>query len=145
MRNALALVLLLPALAGCARLGIGGRGSSGGFDLQEIATSAPVFGELIRAASVCSVPVSLTAQDRAARIEAAALLAFERQGGPQMRDQYLRSVQPPGFDPSRRGQDRSQWCGSKRLDIERADGFLSGAEGQAMAGRADNARAALSR
>ncbi|MBY0336058.1 MAG: hypothetical protein K2X11_05550 [Acetobacteraceae bacterium] len=141
MRNALALLLLLPALAGCARLG----SRAGSYDLQELATSAPIFGELIRAAATCGVPVSLTAQDRAARIEQAALLAYEQQGGAAMRDQYLRSVQPPAFDPARRGQDRAQWCGTKRLDIERADGFLSGAEGQAMAGRADNARAALSR
>ncbi|WP_160119522.1 hypothetical protein [Rhodovarius lipocyclicus] len=146
MHRILPLLLILPALAGCSRVSSilpGGSSGQRGYDLQELTVSSPIFGEIIRAAAVCQMPVSLTAQDRAARIEAAALLAFARQGGDAARNQYLASVQPPNFDPARRGQDRSQYCGQKRLDIERADTFLNGAEGQSLAERADNARRAL--
>jgi hypothetical protein len=141
------IALLLTTLGGCSRFsGIFSRsGGSGGYDLAELTVSAPVFGEIIRAAAACSVPVSLTAQDRAARIEGAALLAFARQGGEAARNQYLASVQPPNFNPAQRGRDRSAWCGGKRVDIERADTFLNSDEGTQLAQRADNARAALSR
>ena len=146
MRPALALMLLLPALAGCSRIGsiLPGRSSSA-YDMQELSVSAPVFGEIIRAAATCAVPMSLTAQDRGARIEGAALLGFQRQGGEAMRNQYLASVQPPTFNPTQRGRDRSGYCSGKRIDIERADTFLNGAEGEAMARRADAATRALSR
>ena len=140
----LALLLLLPALAGCSRI-FPGRSGSTAYDLSELTVSAPVFGEIIRAAAVCGVPVSLTAQDRAARIENAALLAFARQGGEEARNQYLASVQPPSFNPSQRGRDRSAFCGQKRVDIERADTFLNSEGGTAMTQRAEAARAALSR
>ena len=139
MRMFLPLLLILPVLAGCSRLGIGRSSSS--FDTQELAVSAPVFGEIIRAAAVCGVPMSLTAQDRGARIEGAALLAFQRQGGDAMRNQYLASVQPPNISP----RDRSGYCAGKRVDIERADTFLTGAEGEALARRADTATRSLSR
>ena len=144
----LPLILLLPVLAGCARLGSIFPSRSGGstsFDAQELSVSAPVFGEIIRAAAVCGVPMSLTAQDRGARIEGAALLGFQREGGDAMRNQYLASVQPPAFNPAQRGRDRSGYCGPKRVDIERADTFLTGAEGEALARRADAATRALSR
>ncbi len=99
-----------------------------------------MVGELVRAAAVCGVPVSITAQDRAARIEAAALEIAVRDGGMQARDTYLRSVQPPSFDPRRRGQDRAQYCNPKRLDVERMDGFLSGADGATLTQRAEAIR-----
>lgn len=150
MPRIIPLLLVLPLLAGCSTMRslnpFGGSGSSGtasGYDLQELVTSAPVFGELVRAAGACQVPVSLSSQDRAARIEQAALVAIRRQGGEAAWNQYLQSVQPPPADPRRRGQDRAAWCGGKRLDIERADSFLAGAEGQRLAERADNARRAL--
>ena len=41
----------------------------------------------------------------------------------QARDTYLRSVQPPQFDPRQRGRDRAAYCNPKRIDIERMDGF----------------------
>jgi hypothetical protein len=148
MRMIVPLLLLLPALVGCSRISsiLPGRGGgSTTFDAQELSTSAPVFGELIRAAAVCGVPMSLTAQDRGARIEGAALLGFQRQGGDAMRNQYLASVQPPAFNPAQRGRDRSGYCGPKRVDIERADTFLNGTEGEALARRADAATRALSR
>ncbi len=150
MRKILPLLLILPVLAGCSTMRSlnpfgGGSGGAQGYDLQELVTSAPVFGELVRAASVCGVPVSLSAQDRAARIEGAALIAIRAQGGESAWNQYLQSVQPPAVDPRRRGQDRAAWCGTKRLDVERADSFLAGAEGQRLAERADNARRALAR
>ena len=139
MRKLLPLLLILPVLAGCSRLGLGRSTSS--FDTQELAVSAPVFGEIIRAAGVCGVPMSLTAQDRGARIEAAALLGFQRQGGDAMRNQYLASVQPPNASP----RDRSGYCAGKRVDIERADTFLNSAEGEALARRADAATRSLTR
>ena len=143
MRKLLPLLFLLPALGGCARIGsiLPGRSSGSGFDMQELGVSAPVFGEIIRAAAACGVPMSLTAQDRGARIEGAALQGFQRQGGEAMRNQYLASVQPPNLGP----RDRSGYCGGKRVDIERADTFLAGAEGEAMARRADAAARSLVR
>jgi len=141
MRTFLPLLLILPVLAGCSRIGSVFSRSGSGFDTQEIVVSAPVFGEIIRAAAVCGVPMSLTAQDRGARIEGAALLAFQRQGGEAMRNQYLASVQPPNVTP----RDRSGYCGGKRVDIERADTFLNSAEGEALARRSDAATRSLSR
>ena len=135
------LILLLPTLAGCSRIGSVFSRSSSSFDTQELAVSAPVFGEIIRAAAVCGVPMSLTAQDRGARIEGAALLGFQRQGGDAMRNQYLASVQPPNTNP----RDRSGYCAGKRVDIDRADTFLNSAEGDALARRADAATRSLSR
>jgi hypothetical protein len=141
--TALPALLLTLSLAAC--------GSGGGtapqparstqLDVDQVKASAPVVGELVRAASVCGVPVSITAQDRAARIEAAALDIAVREGGMTARDSYLRSVQPPTFDPRRRGQDRAQYCNPKRLDVERMDGFLSGPDGAALTQRAEAIRA----
>ncbi len=146
MRSTLTLCLALPLLlAGCGRLGLSSSGpaatpGSSTLDVDQVRASAPVVGELVRAASVCGVPVSITAQDRAARIEAAALQIAARDGGMTARDTYLRSVQPPTFDPRRRGQDRAQYCGQKRLDVERMDGFLNGADGASLTQRAEAIR-----
>ena len=105
--------------------------------------SAPILGELVRAGQVCGVPVSLTALDRAARIEAAAIELNERQGGTEARDNFLRSMAPPSFDPGQRGRDRAQWCSGKRIEIERVDGFLTGASGTALVERAEATRASF--
>ena len=110
---------------------------SAALDVEQIRASAPVVGELVRAATVCGLPISITAQDRAARVEGAALNLVGREGGQPAMDNYLRSVQPPAFDPRLRDRDRAQYCGQKRLDVERMDGFLSGPDGAALAQRAD--------
>jgi hypothetical protein len=142
MRNVLLLSLPL-MLAGCGWLGGGGtpapaRGTA--LDADQVKASAPVVGELVRAAAVCGLPVSVTAQDRAARIEAVALDLALREGGMAARDSYLRSVQPPAFDARQRGRDRAQYCGQKRLDVERMDGFLAGPDGGALVQRAESLR-----
>jgi len=144
MRHTLPALLLTLSLAACGSGGSGGApqpARSTQLDVDQVKASAPVVGELVRAASVCGVPVSITAQDRAARIEAAALDIAVREGGMTARDTYLRSVQPPTFDPRRRGQDRAQYCNPKRLDVERMDGFLSGPDGAALTQRAEAIRA----
>lgn len=108
-------------------------------DLREVAVSAPILGDLVRAGQACGLPVSPTALDRAARIEAVAIAYHERQGGVAARDDFLRSMAPPAFDPRQRGRDRAGWCGAKRVEIERVDGFLSGPDGAALAERAEAA------
>ncbi len=113
---------------------------SAALDVDQIRASAPVVGELVRAATVCGLPVSITAQDRAARIEGAALNLVGREGGQPAIDNYLRSVQPPAFDAQQRGRDRAQYCGQKRLDVERMEGFLNGPDGAALTQRAEAIR-----
>ncbi|RYI78167.1 MAG: hypothetical protein EON47_24700 [Acetobacteraceae bacterium] len=110
------------------------------YDLQELAISAPILGELVRAGQVCGVPVSITALDRAARIEAAAIELHERQGGMPARDDFLRSMAPPSFEARQRGRDKAQWCAGKRPEIERVDRLLTGEAGQALLRRAEAAR-----
>ena len=110
-------------------------------DADQVRASAPVVGELVRAATVCGLPVSITGQDRAARIEAAALDLVVREGGVAARDNYLRGVQPPSFDARQRGRDRTAYCSQKRLDVERMDGFLNGPDGAALTQRAEALRA----
>jgi hypothetical protein len=134
-------LLLLPLLLACR--GGGGAPAPTAYDAEEVKVSAPIVAELVRAATVCGVPVSLTAQDRAARLEAVAIELHQREGGLAARDNYLRSVQPPSFDPRQRGRDRSAYCGSKRIEIERMDGFLNNADGAALTQRAEAVRANL--
>lgn len=140
----------LPLLALLALAACGSRGPepaatprATALDRDELKASAPLVGELLRAAQVCGVPVSLTGQDRAARIERAALDLALREGGQPAYDTYLRSVQPPAFEARLRGRDRAQYCGGKRIDIERVDGFLNGQDGEALTRRAEALRAGL--
>ena len=138
--RSLPLLLALATLAGCAG-GEAARPDGSAYDLQELAISAPILGELVRAGQVCGVPVSITALDRAARIEAAAIELHERQGGMPARDDFLRSMAPPNFEARQRGRDKAQWCAGKRPEIERVDGLLTGEAGQALLRRAEAARA----
>jgi hypothetical protein len=138
MRKSFLLPLLLTACGGGGALSP--EGSRTAPDLDQVKAQAPAVGELVRAASVCGLPVTATAQDRAARIEAAALELTTREGGTQARDSYLRSIQPPQFDPRRRGKDRAQYCGEKRPEVERMDGFLSSPEGAQLTQKAEAIR-----
>ena len=144
MRHALPCLLTLAsalalALAACDTAGDASSQSARGsqLDVDQVKASAFLVGGLVRAAAVCGVPVSTTAKDRAARIEAAALDIAMREGGQPARDSYLQSVQPPNFETRRQGQDRTQYCDPKRPEMERVNGFLFGAEGAALAQRAD--------
>lgn len=104
---------------------------------QELAARAPRIGALLRAASACRVAVSVPAQDRAARIEAAALVLRQRQDGTAARDALLASLRPPEFDPQQLGRDREAWCAARQAEIARLDAILRGPEGAALAERAE--------
>jgi hypothetical protein len=142
MRRPAPLCLLFPLLlAACA----GGDASPAeervsALDIEEVKTRAPRVSELVRAAAVCGLPFSDLAKDRAARIEAAALDLAMREGSTPARDSFLRDVQPPHFDPRRRGRDRARYCGQKRPEVERMDGLLSGSEGASLSQRAEAIR-----
>jgi hypothetical protein len=132
------LLLLLPLLpAGCGDVRPGMDGTDPG--AQELAERAPTIGTLMRAASVCRVQMSAQAQDRAARIEAAALRQRQRQGGVAARDAFLAAMQPPAFDPRQRGRDRMAWCSARQAEIARLNATLGGPEGAALADRAEAA------
>jgi hypothetical protein len=127
---------LLLILAACA----GPVAPPATLDLQELTTSAPILGEVVRAGQACGVPMSVTALDRAARIEAVAIDYHQRQGGQAGRDTYLRGMAVPSFDTARGGRDRTQWCAGRRAEIERAEAYLSGAPGAGLVARAEALR-----
>ncbi|TDH63963.1 hypothetical protein E2C06_03810 [Dankookia rubra] len=112
-------------------------------DLAELTSKAPEIGGLVRAAQLCGLVVSQPAQERAARIEEAALEVRRRDGGTQARDAFLRSLAPPHFDPKQRGRDRAAWCTEQGPAVRRMDGMLNSPEGTALVQRAEAARASL--
>src|SRR5689334_18276150 len=76
------------------------------YDLEELASKAPEIGTLVRAAQLCGQVLSQPAQERAARIEEAAIELQQHRGGTPARDAFLREMAPPRFDPKQRGRDR---------------------------------------
>ena len=66
----------------------------------------------------------------------------QQAGGQAAAESYLRSLQPPGFDPRRRGRDRAAWCAGERPGLARTEAFLAGPEGAALVERAEAIRAA---
>ncbi len=112
-------------------------------DAGQLRASAPEFGRMVRAAMACDMAMSVTARDRAERIESATLEVLRREGGQAASEEYLRSVQPPNFG-ARRG-DRAAWCARERPDVARADALLSGPEGAALVERAEANRATATR
>lgn len=109
-------------------------------DGAALAERAAVLGSFMRAALVCGLPVSATAQDRAAAIETAALDMHQRRGGTPARDAFLKALQPPRFDPRRAGRDRAAWCAERRPDVARVAAWLDSAEGKEFAERAEAAQ-----
>ncbi|MBV1798626.1 hypothetical protein [Siccirubricoccus sp. G192] len=112
-------------------------------DAQEVLERARSIGEMVRAASICNAMLSMPAQDRAARIEAAAIELHNRRGGVAARDAFLHALRPPAFDPAQHGRDRAAWCNARRAEIARMDTVLAGPEGAALVQRAEMAQAAL--
>jgi hypothetical protein len=110
-------------------------------DSSAVAARAQLLGAHVRAALACGVPLSQPAQDRAAAIEAAALDYHQRQGGAEARDELLRSIAPPAFDPRQQGRDRATWCAARRADIQRVGRWLDSDEGAAFAAQAAAASA----
>src|SRR5215212_8188122 len=106
-------------------------------DLEELATKAPEIGGLVRAAQLCGLALSQPAQERAARIEEAALELQRHRGGTTARDTLLRSMAPPHFEPKQHGRDRAAWCMEKRPAVQRMDGMLNSTEGTALVQRAE--------
>jgi hypothetical protein len=137
-----AAALLLSLLAACAAEAPAPASQPPADGLQAVAGRAPLLGGLMRAALACGLSVSMPAQDRAAAIEAAALAYHQREGGPPARDAYLRSLQPPAFDPRLGGRDRGAWCARQGTDMARVLAWLEGAEGADYAARAEAAAAA---
>lgn len=108
-------------------------------DPDGIIQQGATIGMLTRAAPVCGIALPVQVQDRAARIEAAVLRIREQQGGLTARDAFLHALQPPEFDPRRRGRDRAAWCDARRAEIARMDAMLSGPEGAALVQQAEAA------
>jgi hypothetical protein len=106
-------------------------------DAQELMAKAPEIGALVRAAQFCAIPLSQPAQDRAARIEAAAIELHRQRGGTTARDAYLRGMAPPAFEGRQRGSDRTAWCTTKRQAVTGLDAMLNSAEGTALVERAE--------
>lgn len=113
------------------------------YDLEELAAKAPEIGTLVRAAQLCGIVLSQPAQERAARIEEAAIELHRHRGGTPARDAFLRGMAPPHFQPRQRGRDRTAWCAEKRPAVQRMDAMLNGAEGTALVQRAEAAQASL--
>ena len=112
-------------------------------DLADVTSQAQEIGGLVRAAQLCGLALSQPAQERAARIEEAALEVQRHAGGTQARDTFLRGLAPPHFEPRQRGRDRAAWCAEKRPAVQRMDAMLNGTEGTALVQRAEAAQASL--
>jgi hypothetical protein len=126
-RVALGTLLLLVA---CAETG--GRDPAPAAAREALLAQATTIGALVRAAPLCGRPLTIPAQDRAARLETAAIALHQQQGGLAARDEFLRGLKPPSFDPQRRGRDRAAWCSAREAEIARLDAMLSGTEGEAL-------------
>ncbi|MFC7474769.1 hypothetical protein ACFQS7_10415 [Dankookia sp. GCM10030260] len=113
------------------------------YDLDELTTKAPEIGGLVRAAQLCGLALSQPAQERAARIEEAALEVQRHRGGTQARDALLHDMAPPQLDPAQRVHDRAGWCMERRPAVQQMDGMLNSAEGTALVQRAEAAQASL--
>jgi hypothetical protein len=130
-RAALATLLLLVA---CTDTGT--RDAATAAAQEALLARAATIGALVRAAPLCGLPLTILAQDRAARLETAAIALHQQRGGLAARDEFLRGLEPPGFDPRRRGRDRAVWCSAREAEVARLDTMLSGEEGQALVLRA---------
>jgi hypothetical protein len=113
------------------------------YDLEEVTTKAPGIGGLVRAAQLCGLVLSQPAQERAARIEEAALEVQRSNGGTKARDAFLQAMAPPHFEPRQHGRDRAAWCAEKRPAVQRMDGMLNSSEGTALVQRAEAVQASL--
>lgn len=124
----------LPLLAACAGFGLPAAPEP---DAEAFTARASGIGMLVRAAHLCSVPLSQTAQDRAARIEVAAIAWKQSQGGTTARDAFLRGMAPPRFDNRTRKTEREEWCDARRGTVRELDGRLTGPEGDTLIGQAE--------
>jgi hypothetical protein len=132
-----ATALLLAAATACGPDGTA-RSPGAPTGADALSERAAVLGSHMRAAIACGQPVSATAQDRAAAIEAAALDLRQRLGGAASRDAYLLALSPPGSDRGRQpARDRAAWCAARKPDIERVAQWLDGPEGAAFAAQAE--------
>ncbi|WP_431269431.1 hypothetical protein [Dankookia sp. P2] len=112
-------------------------------DLAELSGKAPEIGGLVRAAQLCGLALSRPAQERAARIEEAALEVERHRGGIQARDAFLQGMAPPHFEPRQRGRDRAAWCREKGPAVQDMDTMLNSPEGTALVQRSEAAQASL--
>ncbi|MEN0073102.1 MAG: hypothetical protein AAGC69_01885 [Paracraurococcus sp.] len=128
------LIAVALLLAACAGFGLPATPEP---DAEAFTARASGIGMLVRAAHLCSFPLSQTAQDRAARIELAAIAAKQAQGGTAARDAFLRSMAPPRFDNRSRKTEREEWCDARRGTVRELDGRLTGPEGDALIGQAE--------
>jgi len=94
----------------------------------EVMDRATLLGRSLRAAQACGADLPPAAQDRAARIEAAAIALKQRAGGTMDRDAFLASLLPP----RQRAPARATWCRTQAPDISRAREWLTGPEAEAF-------------
>jgi hypothetical protein len=101
--------------------------------LAQVTERATPLGQQMRVAQICSVDVSLSAQDRAARIEATAIALHQRVGGVPGRDAFLHGLE----QPRQRARDRAAWCKDRTDAIARSALWLDTVEAEQFAQRAD--------
>jgi len=124
--------LLLLLLAACAT-----EAPAPPLSAVEVTTRATPLGQQLRAAQLCEVDLPVAAQDRAARIEAAAIALHQREGGLPARDSFLRGLAPPRFEPRQRGRDRAAWCRQQREALPGTAAWLDSAAAETFAQRAE--------
>ncbi|MCO6416425.1 hypothetical protein JYK14_09625 [Siccirubricoccus sp. KC 17139] len=95
------------------------------------------IGALVRAAMVCGRSLPVSAQDRAARLETAALALRQEEAGTEGRDAFLRSMEPPAFTSRQGSRDRRAWCSAREAEIARLEAMLAGPEGEALTAEAE--------
>ena len=123
-----------------------GPDPAGGADAMtsaELTSKAPEIGGLVRAAQLCGLVLSQPAQERAARIEEAALEVQRHRGGTQARDAFLRGMAPPHFDRGSAAATAPPGARKKAPAVQRMDGMLNSTEGTALVQRAEAAQASL--
>ncbi|RAI60258.1 hypothetical protein [Roseicella frigidaeris] len=121
-------------LAACTGLGLPAAPAA---DPEAFASRASGIGMLVRAAHLCGIPLSQGAQDRAARIEVAAIAWQQSRGGVPARDAFLRAMAPPRFDGRSRKTEREEWCAARRPTVQELDGRLTGPEGDRLIEQAE--------
>lgn len=102
--------------------------------LAAVSARTQVIGVAVRAAAACNLPLSMAAQDQAARLETAVITVHAAAGGVAERDAFLATMRPPRASTKRA---RAAWCRAQRPDLAGVEGFLAGPDGAALIARAE--------
>lgn len=121
------------ALAACAQSATPPAGLTAD-EVAALTARTQLIGAAVRAAAACDRPLSMLAQDQAARLETAMIALRQAKGGAAERDAFLAPMRPPEA-ASMRG--RIAWCARQRPDLAGVERFLTGETGQALIQRAE--------